>query len=177
MTSPIRGYWCYSFQNTFESLVSTWRVLPNLSLSKRDWALALSTWGCVGQLDWSICYSWSIGSYTARRRRLAPKVVVSSGKFVEASIVCHEGAWSYSGEEEIAWSWGHYELPQRRVGFTRGCTGWIRTSVKQIIVSPLHHLHFGLFYIPCIYSFEFELCFRSIYLGVLYLCVGTYLYW
>jgi len=28
--------------------------------------------------------------------------VVSSGKFVAASIVCQEGAWSYSGEEEIA---------------------------------------------------------------------------
>ena len=30
-------------------------------------------------------------SYTARRRRLAPKLVVSSGKFVAAAIVCHEG--------------------------------------------------------------------------------------
>ena len=40
----------------------------------------------------------------------------------------------------------------------------------------LHHLHFGLFYIPCNYSCEFELCFRSIYLGVLYLCVWIYLF-
>ena len=48
--------------------------------------------------------------------------------------MCQEGAWSYSGEEETAWPWGHYELPQRRVGFTRGCTGWIWTSVKQILV-------------------------------------------
>jgi hypothetical protein len=33
-----------------------------------------------------------------------------------------------------------------------------------------------LIYLPCIYSFEFELCFRSIYLGVLYLCVETCFY-
>ena len=37
----------------------------------------------------------------ARRRRLAPKVVVSSGKFVAAAIVCHEGAWSYSRERRL----------------------------------------------------------------------------
>ena len=72
----------------------------------------------------------------ARRRRLAPKVVVSSDKFVAAAIVCHEGAWSYSGEEEIAWPLAHHKFPQRRVEFTRGCTGWIQTSVKQTTVSP-----------------------------------------
>ena len=41
-------------------------------------------------------------SKTTRRRRLAPKLVVSSGKFVAAAIVYHDGTWSYSGKEEIA---------------------------------------------------------------------------
>ena len=35
-------------------------------------------------------------------RQLAPKLMVSSGKFVAEAIVCHEGTWSYSEKEEIA---------------------------------------------------------------------------
>ena len=37
----------------------------------------------------------------ARRRRLAPKIVMSSGKFVAAVIVSHEGAWLYSEERRL----------------------------------------------------------------------------
>jgi hypothetical protein len=52
---------------------------------------------------WSICYSCRLASYTASRRRLAPKVVVSSGKFVRVVILSLHEKDHLSGKEESGW--------------------------------------------------------------------------
>ena len=71
-------------------------------LSSESISPSLSTCGCVANLIEVFVTLEGEASYTARHRRLAPKLVVSSGKFVAAAIVWHEDTWSYSGKEEIA---------------------------------------------------------------------------
>jgi len=71
-------------------------------LSSESIIPSLSTCGCVDQLVEAFVTLGGEASWMARRHRLAPKLVVSSGKFVAAAILCHKGTWSYSGKEEIA---------------------------------------------------------------------------
>jgi len=92
-------------------------------LRKRASSLALRTCGCVGQWVEALVTLGGESSKMARHRRLAPKLVVSSSKFIATTIVCQEGTWSYSGKKEIAWPCGRDKLPQRWLEITHGERG------------------------------------------------------
>ena len=67
------------------------KLLLREHLSSESISPSLSTCGCVANSIEAFVTLGGGASKTARRRRLAPKLVVTSGKFVAAAIVCHEG--------------------------------------------------------------------------------------